>query len=237
MPASALLSAASAVRAASLNLCTDEYLLLLAEPREIVSVSYLVARPAGISAVARWRGAFPPIAARSRSPAARPSLVLTRGGGGRATACSPGGSVSAPSTSPYARSLDGRREQSAQGRGGARQSGRAQALAASGWPRLRSAPRPPPATRSGLRRRRSDSRAGSLGAQWLRLAGLEQRPLPGGRVTLETLLTKPPKMLIRAITVRARCRAVVAGSPIRSCAGRVTVRSRRTGARGRASDL
>src|SRR4029079_5392463 len=42
MPASALLLAASAgIRAASRNLCTDEYLWRLAEPRQIVGVSYL----------------------------------------------------------------------------------------------------------------------------------------------------------------------------------------------------
>ena len=34
---------------------------------------------------------------------------------------------------------------------------------------------------------------GSLGGQWLRLAGLRQRALPGGRATLEELLTRPPQ--------------------------------------------
>ena len=42
MPASALLAAASI---ASLNLCTDEYLLLLARPQEIASVSFLSQDP------------------------------------------------------------------------------------------------------------------------------------------------------------------------------------------------
>ena len=42
MAASALLAAASV---ASLNLCTDEYLLLLAKPREIASVSFLSQDP------------------------------------------------------------------------------------------------------------------------------------------------------------------------------------------------
>ena len=42
MPASALLAAASV---ASLNLCTDEYLLLLARPQEIASVSFLSQDP------------------------------------------------------------------------------------------------------------------------------------------------------------------------------------------------
>ena len=38
----------------------------------------------------------------------------------------------------------------------------------------------------------------SLGTQWMRLAGLEQRALQGGRVTLETLLTRPPHVLVRS---------------------------------------
>lgn len=40
--------------------------------------------------------------------------------------------------------------------------------------------------------------AGSLGTQWLRLAGFQQRALPGGHATLETLLTAPPKVLIKS---------------------------------------
>ncbi|HEU4704979.1 MAG TPA: hypothetical protein VFS45_04655, partial [Sphingomicrobium sp.] len=39
---------------------------------------------------------------------------------------------------------------------------------------------------------------GSVGAEWLRLAGLEQRPLPGGRASLEDLLVRPPKVLVRS---------------------------------------
>ena len=42
MPASALLIGA---RIASLNLCTDEYLLLLARPQEIAGVSFLSQDP------------------------------------------------------------------------------------------------------------------------------------------------------------------------------------------------
>ena len=40
--------------------------------------------------------------------------------------------------------------------------------------------------------------AGSIGAQWLRLAGLEQRALPGGRASLETLLVRPPAVLVQS---------------------------------------
>ena len=47
MPASALLTAASlaSLEVASLNLCTDEYLLVLAAPAQIVSVTHLAQQP------------------------------------------------------------------------------------------------------------------------------------------------------------------------------------------------
>jgi iron complex transport system substrate-binding protein len=40
--------------------------------------------------------------------------------------------------------------------------------------------------------------AASLEAQWMRLAGLRQRPLPGGRASLELLATRPPAVLLRS---------------------------------------
>ena len=86
MPAFAFLAASAAARIASLNLCTDEYLLLLADPRAIMSVSYLSqdAResPLWQSAQAHRgnRGSLEDVLAL------KPDLVLTMGGGGRATA-------------------------------------------------------------------------------------------------------------------------------------------------------
>ena len=38
----------------------------------------------------------------------------------------------------------------------------------------------------------------SVGADWMRLAGLKQRPLKGDRVSLETLLTRPPSVLVQS---------------------------------------
>jgi iron complex transport system substrate-binding protein len=38
----------------------------------------------------------------------------------------------------------------------------------------------------------------SIGADWLRLAGLKQRSLNGDRVSLETLLVKPPTVLVQS---------------------------------------
>src|SRR3569623_2131733 len=86
MPAFALLAASLPLRVASLNLCTDEYLLLLAQPERVVSVSYLSQDPQK-SALWKWaqhyrgnRGSIEDVLTL------RPDLVLTMGGGGRAGA-------------------------------------------------------------------------------------------------------------------------------------------------------
>ena len=82
MPASALLIGASV---ASLNLCTDEYLLLLARPPEIASVSFLSQDPLKSPL---WRSARRYPANRGSIEDVldrRPDIVLTMGGGGRAT--------------------------------------------------------------------------------------------------------------------------------------------------------
>ena len=86
MPVSvSLLAASGALRVASLNLCTDEYLLLLARPSEIASVSRLSHDPADFS---QWRlGRRFPVNRGDLEGAlpARPNLLLTMGGGGRST--------------------------------------------------------------------------------------------------------------------------------------------------------
>ena len=87
MPAFAsLLAASAAIRVASLNMCADEYLLLLARPAEVASVSRLSRDPADSSL---WRigRRFPENRGDLESALpARPNLLLTMGGGGRATA-------------------------------------------------------------------------------------------------------------------------------------------------------
>ena len=198
MPASALLLAASAaLRAASLNLCTDEYLLLLAQPRQIVGVSYLARDP---RETILWRQArrFPGNRGSIEDVLPlRPNLLLTSGGGGRATGLLAGRAGIRTIEVPYASNLDGvatnlRLVASALGN----------PRAADPWlERL--------ATLRRLAPVRSEdaiwiSGGGfslapdSLGAQWLRLAGFRQRALPGGRATLETLITAPPKALIKS---------------------------------------
>lgn len=194
MLASALLIGASV---ASLNLCTDEYLLLLARPPEITSVSFLSQDPLESPL---WRSARRYPANRGSIEdvlARRPDIVLTMGGGGRATrllarrmGIRPVDLESTASLQDVAANL------------------RSVAVALGEPARAR-----PWLERLALLQRASPRRAkdtlwlsgggatlaaGSIGTRWLRLAGLEQRPLPGGRASLETLLVRPPAVVVQS---------------------------------------
>jgi iron complex transport system substrate-binding protein len=194
MPAFALLAAVSA---ASLNLCTDEYLLLLARPREIASVSFL-SRDAEESPL--WKAArqFPGNrGSLEQTLKTRPTAVLTMGGGGRATgliarklglrvvALRPVVSLDDVAynlravaavlgdqrrAEPWLLSLD-RLRRTAPRR-------TVDAIWLSGGGQSMAVP--------------------SAGADWLRLAGLRQRPLPQGRATLETMLVHPPAVIVES---------------------------------------
>lgn len=194
MPASALLAAASV---ASLNLCTDEYLLLLAKPREIASVSFLSQDPqeSPLWKLARRhhsnRGSLEDVLRQ------KPQIVLTMGGGGRATALIARRlGIRSLDLKPTANLDDvasnlrtvavalGTPERAkpwlnrlAKVRATAPQSGR-DAIWIGGGGQTISVP--------------------SIGADWMRLAGLRQRPLTGDRVSLETLLVHPPTVLLQS---------------------------------------
>lgn len=203
MPASGLaLAASAAVRAASLNLCTDEYLLLLARPGEIVSVSHLSRDP---QESALWRQArrYPANDGSLESAVRyRPKLVLTMGGGGRAQRLIGGRLNLRVLDLPYPATIADVERQ-------------AFAIAAALGERRRAWPvrhaiaalrqsRPPKLRQAvflgggGL-----SYQPGSLGARWMELAGARQRALPSGRLTLETLAVAPPNLLIRS-NYRAR---------------------------------
>ncbi|WP_239016923.1 ABC transporter substrate-binding protein [Sphingomonas ginkgonis] len=192
MLASALLWTA---RVASLNLCADEYLLLLARPPEIASLSYLSSDPAE-SALWRQARPFPRNAGTLETAlASRPDLVLTMGGGGRATgliARRLGLRVldlrSPASLADVAANL--RQVASALGE---------PARASSQIARLAMLQRsPPPRAEDAIFVANAGQSLApdSLGARWLRLAGFRQRSLPGNRLSLETLAANPPKWLI-----------------------------------------
>jgi len=194
MPASALLLAA---RVASLNLCTDEYLLLLARPSEIASVSFL-SQDRRESAL--WQRA-------KRYPAnngslegvlgTRPDVVMTMGGGGRAT--------SLIATRLGMRTVDLKPTATMEDVAANLRS----VAAALGEP-SRAAPWVGQLQRlkASAPHKQVDSiwisgggqslTVPSAGAAWMSLAGLKQRPLQGGRASLETLLTRPPVVLVES---------------------------------------
>lgn len=193
----ALAGAASAApgRVASVNLCTDEMLLLLARPDEIASISILSQDPLE---TALWRQArrFPSNDGTIEQVlAARPRAILNMGGGGRSRAYLARRIGIYPVDIVLPTSLDDvianlRRVAVLLG----------DVHRADPWVRRlqalrRSAPKTAEDTIwiSGGGFTLSPD---SLGAQWLRLAGLKQRPLAGGKATLETLLTAPPKDLV-----------------------------------------
>jgi len=195
--ASLLVASAATLRVASLNLCSDDYALLLARPGEVVSVSKLAKDPLE-SPLASLAAGIPGNHGRIEDVLrTRPNLVLTMGGGGRSSAAiartmgmrvvdlaSPGtlDGVAANLTRVAAALGDPRR-------------------AASWLERLAALRRSAPARRvdtiwlggGGL-----TLSPESLGAQWLLLAGMRQRALAGGRATLETLVRTPPKLLVQS---------------------------------------
>lgn len=193
MAASALLLATS-VRLASLNLCSDEYALLLAHPGEVVSVSRLSQDPA--------ESALAPLARRAAANrgrledivATRPTIVLTMGGGGRSSAAIARAlgltviDLPQPATmADVAANLI--RVASALGD---------RSRAAPWIARLAILQARLPVQRDAIYLGHGglSQSPGSLGSTWMALAGLRQRSLPAGRATLETLATRPPQVLL-----------------------------------------
>lgn len=201
MPVSAsILLASAGLRVASLDLCADEYLLLLARPSEVASVSRLSHDPADSPL---WRSArrFPAHGGGLEQVLGkRPTLLLATGGGGRGTAAIAGKANIRVLTLPHARDIGDVERAMVKF---------AQALGdparATGWRRRLARLRAKP-----VRQREAiflgggglSVGAGSLAAQWMALGGFRQRGLPGGRATLELLATRPPAVLLRS-TYRA----------------------------------
>lgn len=200
MPAFALLTAASltSLKVASLNLCTDELLLTLAAPEQIVSVTHLAHKP---QETTLWRQArhYPRNDGSLLSLAARkPDLVLIMGGGGGRDRARIARRLGIRVLDlPYPQRLaDVER-------------GIAAVALALGRP---AAGRRWLARIDALQRTRPDRQpdtiwlggggrsvpATGLAADWMKLAGLQQRPLRGDRVSLEQLVARPPAILLRS---------------------------------------
>jgi iron complex transport system substrate-binding protein len=184
-------------RVASLNLCTDELLLMLARPDQIVSVTHLAQNPAETSLwrqARRYRhndGSLVSVAGL------RPDLVLTMGGGGR-DRVRIAARLGIPTLDlPFPRSL---------------------ADIETSISRVAAALGRPPAAAAILRRMRTLAAtipsqqvdtvwlggggrsvpADGLAAGWMHFAGLRQRRLQGDRISLEQLLARPPALLLRS---------------------------------------
>lgn len=197
MPGFASLSIASALKVASLNLCADEYLLLLAKPQEIASVTRLAQDPLE-SPLAGTARAFPANRGSLEGVVGtRPDIILTMGGTGRSTALIADRlgirTVELPQPSDIA-GVEANLRAVADALGDPRRAEPWLTMIA----RLKaSAPRQAVDTimTSGGGFTVSP---GTAAAQWMRLAGFRQRAVPGGRATLELLLTKPPQVLLRS---------------------------------------
>lgn len=181
----------------SLNLCTDELVLLAADPRRIRSVSYL-SHAAEESVL--WRQARQYRANDGSMLAAavvRPALIVTMGEGGRDRERLAAAIGARLLVLPYPATVaDIRRNIATVGRatgGGARAERVVRMMRAA-------EASTPPLARDAIwtsNAGRTFARDG-LGAAWLRLAGLRQRNIPGERLTLETLLMRPPAVLVQS---------------------------------------
>lgn len=197
----ALLGAAPAEaaprRVASLNLCTDELLLLLAAPGQIASVTHLAQQEAETPL---WReaGRYPRNDGSLLSVVElRPDLIVTMGGGTRDRL-----GIAARLGIPtldlvFAQNLgevgeNVRRLAAAIGRP---EAGAAVLRRMNGLIRSR----PPLAVDTiWLGGGGRTVAATGLEAEWMALAGLRQRQLQGDRVPLETLIASPPALLLRS---------------------------------------
>ena len=191
-----LLVASEALRVASLNMCADEYLLMLAKANEVASISRLSRDPADSSL---WRIGKRYPGNRGDLESAlktRPNLLITMGGSGRSTSAIADRMGLRTLDLPFPMTIDD---------------------VATNMDRVATALGDPARSLPWKRRLaglRADTRpardaiflgsggnsvaAHSVEAEWMRLAGLRQRPLPGGRASLELLAMRPPAVLLRS---------------------------------------
>jgi iron complex transport system substrate-binding protein len=189
-------AADAALRVASLNLCTDELLLLLAEPRQIVSVSHLSHSPRETILWARGRTHRANDGKLESVIALRPQLILAMGGAGGARQSLARRFGARLVELPYASTPADVIAQAAQ------------IAALLGRPAAAAPYRLHLARLNATRPRLEDGAflgggglslsPQGLGASWLALAGFRQPALPNSRLSLETLATYPPKWLIRS---------------------------------------
>jgi len=195
--ASLSLASAAALRAASLNLCTDELLLMLARPQQIVSVTHLAQSEAETPL---WRQArrYPRNDGTLLSVVERrPTIIFTMGGQGPDRQRIAERLGIRTIVLPFPQRLDD-----------VIASVRAVSAALGTYDKGEVLIRKMTALRQSAPARRTDtlylSSGGltvapdGLAADWMGLAGLHQRAIRGDRVSLEQLLVAPPAVLLKS---------------------------------------
>ncbi|QPQ55715.1 ABC transporter substrate-binding protein [Allosphingosinicella flava] len=182
---------------ASLNLCTDELVMALADPGQIVSLSYLSRNP---HETPYWRQARR-YASNDGSllsvVRARPDIVFSMGGGGRDTERLAKRIGARLVAIPYMMSLSDLKAGIGTVAAALERPQAGSALTR----RIAALERTAPKTAQDaiwMGGKGLSLPAAGLGADWMRLAGLKQRALQGDRVTLEQLLARPPAILLRS---------------------------------------
>jgi iron complex transport system substrate-binding protein len=190
-------AAAQPRRVVSLKLCTDELLLALAAPEQIASVTYL-SQQEHETPLWRQARAYPKNDGSLMSVVRhRPDLVIDMGGGGRDSARIARRLGLKVIDLPLPQTIEDVERAIVQV---AQAIGRPSA-AATMVARISALKRSLPARRldaiwlGGGGRTVSPT---SLDAQWMALAGLRQRKVPGDRLSLEQLIVQPPAILLRS---------------------------------------
>ncbi len=184
-------------RVVSLNLCTDELLLMLAAPEQIASVSHLAQRQAETPLWQMARRYKRNDGSLISAAAMRPDLVLTMGGGARDRLRIAKRLRIRTIDLPLPQSLgDVERNISTVAHALGRPAAGKQLLMRIRALRRAALVRAPDTIWLGGGGRSVSSTG--LEAQWMALAGFRQRPLPRDRVPLEQLLVSPPEILLRS---------------------------------------
>ena len=190
-------AAAAPQRVASLNLCTDELLLMLAPAGQIGSVTHLAQQQAETPL---WRRARRHVANDGSLVSVvgmKPDLVLTMGGGARDRVGIAARLGIRLLDLPYPQTIADIEKSIVDVAAALGEPARARPLLAS-IARLK-AQTPRGVTDAVWLGGGGRSVAPtSLAAAWMRLAGLQQRRLTGDRITLEQLLIRPPAILLRS---------------------------------------
>lgn len=184
-------------RVASLNLCTDELLLMLANPRQIVSVTHLAQKQEETPFWQRARHYTKNDGSLVSVAGVKPDLVLTMGGGARDRVRIAQRLGIRTLDLPFPQSLRDIKLSIRRVAAALRRVGSGRRLIA----RIEELERTAPARSVDTIWLGGGGRtvaAQGLAANWMKLAGLRQRPVQGDRVSLEQLLVKPPQLLLRS---------------------------------------